>query len=122
MKNRVSRQPAARHSKRFVQEAQARAHAKRDPIVTAMYESREWQVLRAQVRRDANNRCQWPKCSDDGLCVDHREPHRGDRARFFNRGNLWLLCKKHHDRKTARFDGGFGNEVKPMVWPMRGPH
>lgn len=34
--------------------------------------------------------------------VDHITPHRGDWARFIDRGNLQSLCKSCHDRKTAR--------------------
>lgn len=33
--------------------------------------------------------------------VDHITPHRGDWARFTDRGNLQSLCKSCHDRKTA---------------------
>lgn len=34
--------------------------------------------------------------------VDHIVPHRGNWARFTDRGNLQSLCKICHDRKTAR--------------------
>ena len=34
--------------------------------------------------------------------VDHIVPHRGNWARFTDRGNLQSLCKTCHDRKTAR--------------------
>lgn len=115
MRNRISRNPASKHSERYLQEQRKRMHAMRDPVVTAMYESEAWQVLRAQVRRDALGRCQWPGCRVEGLCVDHREPHRGNRELFFSRANLWFLCKSHHDKKTARFDGGFGNARKRMT-------
>jgi 5-methylcytosine-specific restriction protein A len=98
-----------------MQERQARLHALRDPAISALYDSPQWQVLRAQVVRDAGGKCQWPECGARGVCVDHRTPHRGDRALFFNRNNLWLLCKPHHDRKTVRFDGGFGNARKPLT-------
>ncbi|WP_338100978.1 hypothetical protein [Roseovarius nubinhibens] len=30
------------------------------------------------------------------------EPHRGDRAKFFDRTNWQALCKPCHSRKTAR--------------------
>jgi len=41
--------------------------------------------------------------------VDHIKPHRGDKAVFWDRSNWQPLCKSHHDAKTAREDGGFGN-------------
>lgn len=34
--------------------------------------------------------------------VDHRAPHRGDRALFWDRNNWQPLCARCHDRKTAR--------------------
>jgi 5-methylcytosine-specific restriction protein A len=121
MHNRINKHPATKHSKRYNQERQARLHALRDPAVTAMYQSREWQLLRARVRRDAEGKCQWPSCISPGLCVDHKQPHKGNRGLFFSRGNVWLLCKTHHDRKTAKHDGGFGNDAKPLTWPFVGP-
>lgn len=41
--------------------------------------------------------------------VDHKRPHRGDQALFWDVGNWQALCKRHHDAKTSREDGGFGN-------------
>lgn len=43
--------------------------------------------------------------------VDHIIPHKGDKALFWDSKNWQPLCKSHHDRKTAREDGGFGNRV-----------
>lgn len=40
--------------------------------------------------------------------VDHIVPHRGDKALFWERSNWQPLCKRCHDVKTAREDGGFG--------------
>jgi len=41
--------------------------------------------------------------------VDHVVPHRGDDALFWAPSNHQPLCRPHHDTKTAREDGGFGN-------------
>ena len=46
-------------------------------------------------------------CQSDGrvteaTCVDHVEPHRGDMAKFWDADNWQALCKRCHDRKTAR--------------------
>jgi 5-methylcytosine-specific restriction protein A len=41
--------------------------------------------------------------------VDHIIPHKGDRYLFWNKDNHQALCKHHHDVKTAKEDGGFGN-------------
>jgi 5-methylcytosine-specific restriction endonuclease McrA len=121
VRNRVNRHACLDHSVRHRQEAQALRHALRDPIITAMYDSREWHELRKQVRSEARGRCEWLGCKREGFCVDHRTPHKGAPSLFFERSNLWLLCKLHHDRKTALHDGGFGREVRPFTWPMRGP-
>jgi 5-methylcytosine-specific restriction enzyme A len=121
MKNRFNRHACLEPSVRATQEAQAQRHALRDPQITSMYDSLQWRALKAQVRLEAHGLCEWPGCKAMGHCVDHRIPHKGAPSVFFNRPNLWLLCKKHHDRKTALHDGGFGREVKPLMWPARGP-
>jgi hypothetical protein len=40
--------------------------------------------------------------------VDHIVPHRGNMRLFWARENWAARCKPHHDAKTAREDGGFG--------------
>jgi 5-methylcytosine-specific restriction protein A len=40
--------------------------------------------------------------------VDHVIPHKGDQDLFWDTSNWQPLCKRHHDQKTAREDGGFG--------------
>ncbi|MCL6557390.1 MAG: HNH endonuclease [Firmicutes bacterium] len=41
--------------------------------------------------------------------VDHIIPHKGDMVLFWDTNNHQALCKRCHDAKTAREDGGFGN-------------
>ncbi len=36
------------------------------------------------------------------LVADHRQPHRGDEALFWDDGNLWCLCKPCHDGTKQR--------------------
>lgn len=53
------------------------------------------------------------QCEDEGLItaatvVDHIVPHRGDQGLFWDTDNWQPLCKRHHDTKTVREDGGFG--------------
>lgn len=59
--------------------------------------------------------------------VDHIKPHRLSEALkdgaldairaaqslFWDQDNWQALCKPHHDAKTAREDGGFGNRRRP---------
>lgn len=44
--------------------------------------------------------------------VDHIIPHRGDTKLFWDQGNWQTLCASCHSRKTAREDGGFGNQTR----------
>ena len=41
--------------------------------------------------------------------VDHIKPHKGNRKLFWDERNWQALCKRCHDAKTVREDGGFGN-------------
>lgn len=45
------------------------------------------------------------------VVVDHIVPHKGDKNLFWDKSNWQPLCKHHHDLKTARENGGFGNAV-----------
>ena len=52
--------------------------------------------------------------------ADHIVPHRGDRALFFNSGNLQSLCDIHHGQKQ-RVEAG-AKERLPVDqdgWPAR---
>lgn len=56
-------------------------------------------------------------CEADGVVmeatiVDHIIPHKKDWKLFWDKNNWQPLCKKHHDRKTATEDGGFGRQSK----------
>lgn len=42
--------------------------------------------------------------------LDHIVPHCGNKELFWDRKNWQPLCKSCHDRKTATYDGGFGNK------------
>ena len=64
--------------------------------------------LRWQVLREAGFTCEWPGCGRVGdsrdLVADPREPHRDDPALFWDRANLWCLCKPCHDSKKQRVE------------------
>lgn len=53
--------------------------------------------------------CQAAGRMTESTIVDHIRPHRGDKALFWDVRNWQPLCKRCHDQKTAREDGGFGN-------------
>lgn len=88
----------------------------------------------ARIQRDANNRRpntrqsygpEWPRTSKEYLAAHpwcricgKRAQHTDHIIAVANGGaildwsNLQSLCKQHHSQKTARQDGGFGNERK----------
>jgi 5-methylcytosine-specific restriction enzyme A len=113
--NRVHRPRFVGMSPRARAEKRARVNASRDPIMARLYDSPEWKVLRRDCLRDAGNRCAVEGCRRRAVIADHKTPHGGEAYLFFDRGNLQALCKPHHDRKTARHDGGFGRALSPSV-------
>jgi len=47
--------------------------------------------------------------------VDHIIPAKDSPELFWDEGNWQSLCKYHHDVKTAKEDGAFGNPVRDEV-------
>ena len=95
---------AAEHKARL---AASRAAARRSEHATAhraLYADPRWRRASAAFLR----RNKW--CADCGSLgvhelatdVDHVEPHKGDRALFWDRSNWQPLCHRCHSRKTAR--------------------
>jgi 5-methylcytosine-specific restriction enzyme A len=71
------------------------------------YRTARWLALRLRILGRDHWTCQWPGChrslAGKGMAVvDHKVPHRGDEARFWDEGNLWALCKPCHDGAKAR--------------------
>lgn len=65
----------------------------------------DWPRIRAEYL------AAYPYCVEcDGLAVevDHRVAKRDGGGDDW--GNLQGFCKSHHSRKTAMYDGGFGNK------------
>lgn len=55
--------------------------------------------------------------------VDHRTPHRGDRALFFDATNLQSLCDTHHSGSKQREERkGFSSAVDDNGWPTDPRH
>ena len=75
--------------------------------------SAAWERARAGYLR-SHPLCQCPDCGEGTLrlmpasVVDHKVPHKGDTALFWDRDNWQAMSKACHDRKTSREDGGFG--------------
>jgi 5-methylcytosine-specific restriction protein A len=70
-----------------------------------LYQTQAWRTLRA-LQLEACPHCY--QCGKSATVVDHNVPHRGDQMLFFDPDNLRSMCKRCHDSKTARHDGGFG--------------
>lgn len=75
------------------------------------YNTAAWRRLRAEVLAQAGWMCEAcavphqlkPGRTDPAAAVvDHKTPHKGDRGRFFDRHNLWAVCKEYHDGHKQR--------------------
>jgi 5-methylcytosine-specific restriction endonuclease McrA len=73
------------------------------------YQSARWKALRLAVLIRDHFKCQRDGCGR--ICgrkgeavVDHRIPHHGDEALFFDETNLWTLCKPCHDGWKQRME------------------
>lgn len=88
----------------------------------ALYKTAGWRTLRRrQLQRE-------PLCC---LCdllgitkaaeiVDHKRPHKGNPALFFDATNLQSLCKPHHDRTKQSWEKRGTPEVGADGWPVEG--
>lgn len=118
MTNRVLRPAWSKPSRRAAAENLARRQKAREAVrntgVRDLYFTVQWRALRARVIREQPF-CATRGCGKRTRVVDHARPHRGDLQLFFDRSNLVGYCKPCHDRKTARFDGGFGNPRRSSV-------
>ena len=87
--------------------------AKRGTRTARGYDNRWLRASKAYLRD--HPLCQCPDCDEGRIrvrlseVVDHRIPHRGDQALFWDEHNWQAMAKTCHDRKTAREDGAFGN-------------
>jgi 5-methylcytosine-specific restriction enzyme A len=77
----------------------------RDKASLALITSSAWRKARLAFLA-INPLC--VECGRVATVVDHRVPHRGDPAVFWNRGRWQSMCASCHSRKTASRDGGFG--------------
>lgn len=77
------------------------------------YSTARWRALRMHILIRDRFTCQWPDCGQvvgntSQLVADHKEPHRGDQALFWDEGNLQTLCKPCHDRHKQRTERATG--------------
>jgi 5-methylcytosine-specific restriction protein A len=70
---------------------------------------RNWQKIR-RVKLSRDPICEEPGCGRLATDVDHIKPKAQGGTNDYD--NLRSNCKSHHSRKTATYDGGFGNKKK----------
>ncbi len=79
----------------------------------AMRESAHGRGYTSRWRRYSKNRRKYhplcERCGHPAQVTDHIIPHKGDMVLFWDGSNHQSLCKKCHDTKTAKEDGGYGN-------------
>lgn len=88
------------------------------------YTHSRWRRLRANFLR-RNPLCVF--CEREGrielaTVVDHIEPHRGDRVKFWN-GPFQPLCKTCHDSTKKAMEAGKASRIAIGAdgWPMEAP-
>ena len=74
----------------------------RDPF----YSSSPWRNLRATILEEQPYCCE---CGTTANTVDHIVPRSERPDLSMEPNNLRSYCARHHNAKTARQDGGFGN-------------
>jgi len=67
------------------------------------YKTARWQKLRWSTLVRDRFTCQMPGCgklepNTSQLVADHKTPHHGDEALFWDENNLQCLCKPCHDK------------------------
>lgn len=111
MKSIQSRLKEKRPTRPSLQQAAA---IKARPTPAARGYDAAWQKLRKE-HLDKQKYCQCEQCKrslspSKADMVDHIVPHRGDDRLRLDPNNLQSMLSSHHSRKTAKYDGGFGNK------------
>lgn len=75
------------------------------------YSTRRWRKLRWECLVRDLFTCQWPGCGrlvadTSHLVADHKVPHRGDPALFWNIANLQCLCAPCHNSAKRKLEMG----------------
>ena len=113
----------------FLNDDKAAASRARDRTTEGRtwYKTQRWRKLRWQILVRDLFTCQ--KCSRVEpvtalLVADHKTPHRGEEALFWDDANLWCLCKRCHDstkqreeRAMAATDGQGGGQKSTPPHP-----
>jgi len=96
-------------------ERRQRVDAARPKDVRSRYYSPRWRKERAEflsTHPTCTDATEGHICGAKAEAVDHVRPWRREpdpEAAFWNRSNWAPICWRHHSKKTAKHDGGFGN-------------
>ena len=86
---------------------------------------RRWRKVRAGFLRahPLCARCERAGRVVEATVVDHIEPHRGDRRKFWDPANWQSLCAPCHDgAKQAEERRGYSKEIGANGWPVDPRH
>lgn len=83
----------------------------------ALYSSTRWRIARMHflAEHPLCIKCTTPDRPVAAGIVDHKRPHKGDLALFWDQDNWQPMCKPCHDRKTATEDSTFAKKVMHRV-------
>lgn len=75
-----------------------------------LYSTAGWRTLRTRqlLKEPCCRFCRQQGVIAPATVVDHIEPHKGDRSKFFDAQNLQSLCKACHDGLKQAAENGFG--------------
>lgn len=90
-----------------------------------LYKSTAWRKGRLAflAQHPLCERCQVNKRVTTATVVNHRKPHKGDTALFFDWRNWEPACKHHHDADIQSEERrGFSTAVGLDGWPVDDRH
>lgn len=101
--------PSLRPSLAYAPENERQYDRDRAQTWRRWYSTPEWRALRQQVFVRDRFICQATGVllagkhpAPDSPVADHKMPHRGDRALFFDPANVWTVSKAYHDGEKQR--------------------
>lgn len=86
-------------------------HRDRTQLWRAWYKTSRWQKLRRKILKRDGYTCQQTGVALIGKypagnspVVDHKKPHRGNEALFWDEDNLEAVSKEYHDKEKQRLE------------------
>lgn len=86
-------------------------YEKKKPEMHNMYNNQRWRNYRLQFlsKHPLCVECERQGKLIPGVVVDHIVPHKGDYQLFWDSNNHQTLCIYHHNQKTIKESGNWGN-------------